>query len=154
VGYSVYEILLTKRSEKVETHKGQISFPGGLFETQDEHLLKTALREAKEEVGLKEAQIEILGALSPVQTLRDVEIYPWVAEVQFPREVVFNPDEVERLLFLPVELLLMEGLKPVQVSVTEGGLNFKVASIGIFCEQELIWGASAKILELLLLNLK
>lgn len=149
-----HEILMTKRSEKVETHKGQISFPGGLFEIQDQHLLKTALRETQEEVGLSEAEIEVLGALAPVQTLRDVEIYPWVAKVDFPKEFVFNRDEVERLLFLPLEQLLVQGLKPVQVSVRENGLSFKVASVGMFCEQELIWGASAKILDHLLEALK
>lgn len=149
-----HEILLTKRSEKVETHKGQISFPGGLFENGDEHLLKTALREVQEEVGLREPQIEVLGALAPVYTLRDVEIYPWVAKVEFPKEFVFNTDEVDRLLFLPLERLFVDGLKPVQVSVREGGLSFKVASVGIIWENELIWGASAKILENLIEILK
>lgn len=149
-----HEILLTKRSDKVDTHKGQISFPGGVFEMGDQHLLHTALRETREEVGIDETEIEVLGALAPVQTLRDVEIYPWVAKVKFPEKFIFNSDEVEKLVFLPLERLLEEGLKPVQVSVKEGGLPFKVASVGITCENELIWGASAKILEQLLAILR
>lgn len=149
-----HEILLTKRSDRVETHKGQISFPGGLFEVGDRDLLETALRETREEVGIEKTHIEVLGALDPVQTLRDVTIYPWVAKVVFPEKLIFNSDEVEKPLFLSIERLLVEGLKPVQVSVNEGGLAFKVASMGITCEKELIWGASAKILEQLLVMLR
>lgn len=149
-----YEILLTKRSDKVETHKSQISFPGGLFEVRDRDLLETALRETKEEVGIEKTHIEVLGALDPVQTLRDVMIYPWVAKVQFPETFVFNPVEVEKPVFLSLDRLLVEGLKPVQVSVDEKGLTFKVKSVGISLDNELIWGASAKILEQLLAMLR
>ncbi|NQW44848.1 MAG: CoA pyrophosphatase [Deltaproteobacteria bacterium] len=149
-----YEILLTKRSEQVETHKGQISFPGGLFEPSDGNLLKTALRETEEEVGLLEKEIQILGNLEPVYTLKDVVIYPWVAKVQFPQELKISEREVERAIFLPLDQLLSEGLKPVEVSVNEKGIPFTVSSIGIICENELIWGASAKILEQLYTLLK
>lgn len=149
-----HEILMTKRSETVETHKGQVSFPGGLFETQDEHYIRTALRETFEEVGISEDKVQILGGLSPVKTLRDVVIFPWVAQVEFPEKLVLNPEEVERTLFLPIQKLLVEGLKPVQVPVQERGLNFKVSSVGIYCEKELIWGASAQILNQLFQLLK
>ena len=149
-----HEILLTKRSERVETHKGQVSFPGGLFEQGDRHLLQTALRETYEEVGIHQGNVEVLGALAPVQTLQDVEIYPWVAKVDFPEELVLNRDEVEKPVFLPLERLLLEGLKPVQVSVKEKKATFNVTSLGINCENELVWGASAKILEQLWLLLK
>lgn len=149
-----HEILLTKRSERVETHKGQISFPGGLFELGDKHLLQTALRETHEEVGISSDHVEVLGALEPVQTLRDVEIYPWVAKVTFPEKIEFNPEEVEKPLFLPLDKLLSEGLKTVEVSVREQDMNFKVTSVGIVCDDELIWGASAKILEQLLASLR
>jgi 8-oxo-dGTP pyrophosphatase MutT (NUDIX family) len=142
-----HEILLTKRTDKVETHKGQISFPGGLFEKGDGSLLKTALRETYEEVGIAESAIQVIGKLEPVQTLKDVVIYPWVAKVDFPKEFKFSQDEVERPVFLPLEELIFEGLKPVVVPVSEHGLTFKVSSVGIVAENELIWGASAKILE-------
>ncbi|NBX68080.1 MAG: CoA pyrophosphatase [Proteobacteria bacterium] len=142
-----HEILLTKRSERVETHKGQVSFPGGLFEPCDRHLLQTALRETYEEVGIHESRVEILGSLAPVQTLQDVEIYPWVAKVDFPEKFEINPDEVEKTIFLPLEKLLTDGLKPVQVSVKEEKVSFTVTSLGVVCDNELIWGASAKILE-------
>lgn len=149
-----HEILLTKRTDKVETHKGQVSFPGGLFEKEDGSLLKTALREAYEEVGLPESAVQVLGSLEPVQTLRDVVIYPWVAKVEFPKEFKFSLDEVERPIFLSLEELISEGLKSVLVPVSEHGLTFNVSSVGIVAENELIWGASAKILEQLHLLLK
>jgi len=149
-----HEILLTKRTDKVETHKGQVSFPGGFFEKEDGNLLRTALREAYEEVGLHESSVKVIGKLEPVQTLRDVIIYPWVAKVEFPKEFKFSQAEVERPIFLPLESLLSEGLKPVEVPVRESGLTFKVNSIGIFADNELIWGASAQILEQLYSLLK
>jgi 8-oxo-dGTP pyrophosphatase MutT (NUDIX family) len=149
-----HEILLTKRSETVETHKGQVSFPGGLFEAEDKDILKTALRETFEEVGISESQIHVLGSLPPVKTLNDVVIYPWVAKVEFPDMFSFNPHEVDRLLFLPLEHLLTEGLKPVQVKVQEQGISFTVSSVGLNWDNELIWGASAQILNHLVQSLR
>jgi 8-oxo-dGTP pyrophosphatase MutT (NUDIX family) len=140
------EILLTKRTHTVETHKGQVSFPGGYWETSDPHLLATALRECDEEVGVKAKDIEIVGALTPVFTRGEVRIYPWVGLMSFPYSFVLNPQEVERVMFLPVSLLLSEGLPKVNVAI-EG---FTVQSIGITVEKELVWGATAKMLEQLI----
>src|SRR5438309_11875519 len=65
---STDEIVLTKRSMQVETHKGQISFPGGYREATDFDLLHTALREAEEEVGIRGTDVTVLGRLAPVTT--------------------------------------------------------------------------------------
>ncbi len=137
------KILLMKRTMDVVTHKGQVSFPGGYYEPQDPSLLATALRETWEEIGMRSEHIRVLGGLSPIQTLGDVWIYPWVGEMTFPYPFALNPTEVDRLLFLPVRRLLEEGLKPVTVPI-EGR---KVKSIGIELDGELVWGATAKMLE-------
>ncbi len=137
------EILLTKRSQHVETHKGQISFPGGFLEEHDESLTHAATREAFEEIGLRQDSVTILGALNPVQTRFSVTIYPWVGRFELPYDFHVNQIEVEKIIALPVAELLTKGLTNTLVDV--GG--FKISSPGILVERELVWGATAKILE-------
>lgn len=136
-------ILMTKRASQVETHKNQISFPGGYQEATDKNLLSTALREAEEEVGIRKEQLEILGSLNPVNThLSNILVFPFVALAEFPEKFKINPNEVEKIIFVPLDKFLYEGLKPVEVKVGP----IKVKSIGIKMEDELIWGASARML--------
>lgn len=144
-----HEILLTKRTMLVETHKGQVSFPGGYLEPQDETHLHTATREAHEEIGLDPAAVEILGALSPVITRFSVAIFPWVGRVELPYEFALSQGEVEKLLFLPVRELVEKGLSEMTVEVN----GLKIKSPGIWVDNELVWGATAKILEELRLAL-
>lgn len=136
------EILLTKRTMLVDSHKGEISLPGGHWEDHDESLMHTALRECEEEIGIRPTDVEILGALEPVQTHQRVSIYPWVGKINLPYLFNPNPAEVDRILALPLVQLLEEGLKPVSVRV--GAIN--VQSEGLFFQGELVWGATARIL--------
>ncbi len=138
------EILLTKRTEHVETHKGQVSFPGGFWEETDSDLLQTALRESYEEIGLDSKAVKILGSLEPVTTRGNIVVYPWVGWVDYPYPFTPNPGEVASMLFLPVQELLDTGLKQVNVPISEG---FSVESIGIWVSGELVWGATARMLE-------
>ncbi len=138
-----HEILLTKRSQLVETHKGQVSFPGGFLEDHDQSLVHAATREAHEEIGLRPDAVTILGALNPVQTRFSVTIYPWVGRFELPYDFRPSETEVEKILALSVADLLEQGLKETIVDI--GG--FKVASPGIHVDGELVWGATAKILE-------
>ncbi|MEZ4750718.1 MAG: CoA pyrophosphatase [Bdellovibrionota bacterium] len=142
-GQSSDEILLTKRTELVETHKGQISFPGGFWSAGDADSLQTALRECEEEIGLIKQNIEVLGALPLVHTRGAVPIYPWVARTDFPAELLVNEGEVDRVLYLPLEQLLEEGLQPVTIEARD----YKVQSIGIRVSNELVWGATARVLQ-------
>ncbi len=137
------EILLTKRTNHVETHKGQISFPGGLRDRTDADLLQTALRESYEEIGAPREKVEVLGALPKVMTRGNVYIFPWVGVLREREGFVVNDKEVERILFLPVETLLIEGLKNVEISIE--GMHLR--SIGISVDSELVWGATARILQ-------
>jgi 8-oxo-dGTP pyrophosphatase MutT (NUDIX family) len=137
------EILLTKRTQLVETHKGQVSFPGGFCEDHDAHVLETALRESMEEIGTKAEDIEIIGALEPVKTRGDILIYPWVGLLKFPYPFLPNPGEVDSLLYLSVTELVEHGLKPVDVEVGAS----RVKSHGIYVSNELVWGATARMLE-------
>src|SRR4030067_969820 len=62
-------LLFTKRSEQVKYHKGEISFPGGGVDEEDSELISTALREASEEIGLKESDIKIVGVVDVIVTI-------------------------------------------------------------------------------------
>ncbi len=139
------EILLTKRSDLVQTHKGQVSFPGGMWETGDADLRATALREAEEEVGLAATDVDIVGRLALVRTRGALPIVPWVGLIRFPLQMALSEQEVAATLWLPLDRLMSEGLRPLSVSV---GL-LKVESVGIDVEGELVWGATARILEAL-----
>ncbi len=136
------QILLTKRTMLVESHKGEVSFPGGFWESTDATLVDTALREAEEEIGSDSKDIKLLGALSPVTTHQGVTILPVVGSLTGPYPFQPNPAEVEKLLYLPLAQLLHEGITPVDVRVGK----LVVASEGIYLGVELIWGATAKIL--------
>lgn len=137
------EILMTKRTETVETHKGQISFPGGYRKAVDSSLLETALRESEEEIGLRRDRVDVIGRLSPLHThLKNILVYPYVAITEFPLELVLSRKEVEKLVYVPMERLMVEGMIPMEVAVEK----FKVKTIGMHADGELIWGASARML--------
>jgi 8-oxo-dGTP pyrophosphatase MutT (NUDIX family) len=144
------ELLLTKRTQTVDTHKGQISFPGGVFEEEDGSLLKTALRESEEEVGVLEKDVEFLGSLSPVSTPMGFQIFPHVAKFNMPYSFTINEREVERILFLPIADLIQRGLKTIDVNIQDRTIK----SAGIYIEKDLVWGATARMLSELLKYLK
>lgn len=103
-------LVLTRRTESVGSHRGQISFPGGSVDADDLSTAHTALREACEEIGVCETDIELLGALTPLYiSPSDFCIYPHVAYA--PRRPQFRPQptEVAELLEVPITHFLDEG---------------------------------------------
>ena len=102
--------LLTLRTETVETHKGQISFPGGMRDSEEEPLVQTALRETREEIGLPESQIRVLGQFDDYLSSTDLIVTPFVGWVSPPLELSPNPEEVEEILEVPWSLFRDPGL--------------------------------------------
>ncbi|MGE5314849.1 MAG: NUDIX hydrolase, partial [Acidobacteriota bacterium] len=99
-----FDLLLTKRTDRVEHHKGQISFPGGAADPQDESLTATALREAFEEIGLPEDAVRVLGVLDQVWTPSGFLITPIVGIIDSPMPLLApSPAEVEEILIVPLE---------------------------------------------------
>ncbi len=96
--------LLTRRTERVETHKGQISFPGGMRDSEEEPLIQTALRETEEEIGLPESQIRVLGQFDEYLSATDLIVTPFVGWVTPPLELNPNPEEVGEILEVPWSL--------------------------------------------------
>ena len=135
--------LLTKRTQLVETHKGQISFPGGYWEHFDADILQTALRETEEEIGILRKGVRPVGQLEKVKTRGEIWITPWVAFLEQKAELKLQKEEVEKVIYLPLEKLIKQGLKKHKIQMQ----TFSIMSPGIEHEGELIWGATAKILD-------
>jgi len=101
-----YHILFTRRSEQVEHHKGQISFPGGRQDEEDVDLLATALREAEEEMGICPKDVRILGELDDICTVTDFCVAPFVGLIPYPYPFKINPHEIEEMIEVPLGVLL------------------------------------------------
>jgi len=116
-----YYIVLTKRTQDVEHHKGQMSFPGGAYDERDGDLETTALREAFEEIGVRGEDVEILGNLDDQATLTsNFVITPYVGAIPYPYEFRVNRREVEELIEAPVAVLLNPDRFSSQTSGSEG----------------------------------
>ncbi len=99
-------VLFTKRTSKVKYHQGQLSFPGGAFDPQDGDLKSTALRESFEEIGLQPGDVDVLGKLDDVATLTSRYIItPFVGIIPYPYNFRINPEEVEKILEVPLKAL-------------------------------------------------
>lgn len=96
------EVLLTRRTDHVQTHKGQISFPGGASDERDGNRVETALRETREELGIPDPMIEVLGLLDDVQTPTGFIVTPVVGLLRSLPPLDPNPDEVAEVLFVPL----------------------------------------------------
>lgn len=102
-----HHLVLTKRAQGVMYHKGQVSFPGGAYDTQDGELKATAIREAYEEIGINPGDVEILGNLDDQATYTSrFVITPFVGAIPYPVKFKVNHREVEKLIEAPVSALL------------------------------------------------
>ena len=136
-------ILFTRRTTTVKTHKGQISFPGGVYEDEDGTLVDTALRECAEEIGLMAQDVEVLGELDdePSVTTNYI-ITPFVGIIPWPYQFKLNEEETEEIIEVPISTLLEGGGQFQEVETLEG----KVFSYAYQYCGTTIWGATARIL--------
>jgi 8-oxo-dGTP pyrophosphatase MutT (NUDIX family) len=138
-----YHILFTRRTDKVKRHKGEISFPGGIYDAADRDLSATALREAHEEIGLKPRDVELLGELDEVMTLTDFIVSPFVGLIPFPYPFIPSAEEIAEIIILPLFGFLKEGV----LSEEDWAYGEKTAKVHTYyCGGHVIWGATAKIL--------
>ncbi len=99
-------VLLTQRTAHLKDHAGQISFPGGRVEAQDQSPVHTALRETEEEIGLAREHVEIVGFLPEYRTGTGFRVTPVVALVTPPFELALDPFEVAEAFEVPLAFLL------------------------------------------------
>ena len=138
------EMLFTRRTETVLTHKGQISFPGGQREDADAETVETALRESYEEIGLEPSRVTVLGQLDDVFTaVSSFVITPVVGLVEGGiDDLRLAPDEVKSVLMVPVDRLLDADVHTTETrSVGEQLYRIHYYTIG----DDVIWGATGRI---------
>ena len=138
-----YYLVFTKRTEQVMTHKGQISFPGGVQEG-DETLLDTALRECAEEIGLVADKVTILGRLDDTitQTSHYV-ISPFVGVIPWRHKFRVNTKEIEEIIEVPISALQNKSCLREETEIINGEV---VTSYFYHYQGKVIWGATARIL--------
>ncbi|GMR09654.1 MAG: hypothetical protein BMS9Abin28_0474 [Anaerolineae bacterium] len=140
-----WKLLFTRRTDSVDIHAGQVSFPGGQIEASDETAAAAALREAQEEIGLNPADVETLGQLNPLFTVTQFLVTPVVGVIPWPYPLSPNPTEVARTFGVPIEWLADPGNLDVQErQPLIPGRNVQVYFFKEF-EGETIWGVTARI---------
>lgn len=135
-------ILLTRRSLYMNSHAGEVSFPGGKRDAQDTSNIVVALREAQEETALNPFDVQLLGDL-PMQKARNgMLVKPIVGLIPPDVQLVPQPTEIDRIFFAPLKQLLETPPTPYEVRFAQQSLYFPSLRV----ENEIVWGLTARML--------
>lgn len=104
----VPELILTRRASHMNSHAGEVAFPGGKRDEEDKSVVATALRESREEIGLPEDLVEVIGRLDTFTSRVGLRVQPIVGVVPPGLVMIPNPDEIESIFQVPLEFFLTE----------------------------------------------
>ncbi len=147
--YSAHDdlhVILTKRTDKVEHHKGEISFPGGARDLTDADLGFTALRESEEEIGLMPDDVRLIGRVDDIVTTSGFHVSAFVGEIDpacSPYAWRLQATEVAEVLEVPLRHLLDPG-SLVEVPRQRNGRLLLMEAYRF--HEHMIWGATARML--------
>ena len=135
-----WHLLFTRRTDRVESHKNQVSFPGGACDEGETSPEQTALREAQEEIGVEPNLVRALGRLSPMLTITNYLVTPVVGVIPWP--MVFKPAqaEVARIFTMPLAWLAERANR---WEFNPPGRTHRVIVYHPF-DGEILWGATAR----------
>jgi len=135
-----WHLLFTRRTDRVESHKGQVSFPGGACDEGETTPEETALREADEEIGLNPKNVKVLGRLANMITISHFRVTPVVGIIQWPTVFRVGEHEVARVFTIPLGWLANPSNR-WQFHVE--GRNRSLIAYHPY-DGELLWGATAR----------
>jgi len=137
------EIVLTLRADHLNSHSGEVSFPGGKWEQGDESLIVTALRESSEEVALPPEKVEIINVRPVVYSLWGIKVTPYIGIIPRGLTLVANPDELDSVFHVPVEYFLQDRRTSTDVYFNQQKESWSPV---YHYEGYKIWGLTARIL--------
>lgn len=141
-----YHLVLTKRTDTLKHHKGQIAFPGGAFDPSDGDLLTTALRESYEEIGIRPEDVTVVGRLDDMATFAtSFTISPFVGVIPYPYSFRPNPLEVATIFEAPLSVLADPAVFRSFVRTREDGV--RIVDYEYHIGGHVIWGATARIIQ-------
>jgi 8-oxo-dGTP pyrophosphatase MutT (NUDIX family) len=141
----IWHLLFTRRTDIVDSHKGQVSFPGGLIEPQDQTPVLAALREAEEELSLRRQDVRVLGAMDTHLTVTNFAISPVVGIIPWPYPLQINEAEVALAFGVPLTWLADPANIQAEHQITHrSGTDLTVYYFKPY-NGEVIWGATARI---------
>jgi 8-oxo-dGTP pyrophosphatase MutT (NUDIX family) len=135
-----WHLLFTRRTDKVESHKGQVSFPGGACDAGETTPEQTALREAEEEIGLNPAHVRVLGRLANMITISKFRVTPVVGVIQWPTVFRVGEHEVARVFTIPLGWLANSSNR---WQFEMAGRKRSLIAYHPY-DGELLWGATAR----------
>lgn len=141
-------LILTRRTQELPTHQGQVAFPGGHAHAEDSDVVRTALREAEEEIGLPADRVEVIGLLDDLLTRDEtVAVTPIVGRVTDLPVLRPRPEEVARVFTIPVAALANPVLWRMDTMMKgPGAVQHRV----FHHDGEVLWGLSARVVAHLL----
>jgi 8-oxo-dGTP pyrophosphatase MutT (NUDIX family) len=135
-----WHLLFTRRTDRVESHKGQVSFPGGACDEGERTPEETALREAHEEIGVRPQDVRLLGRMANMITISHFRVTPIVGVIPWPYVFRVGTGEVARVFTMPLEWLAQPTNRwQFQIPLTNRSVIFYHPYDG-----ELLWGATAR----------
>jgi 8-oxo-dGTP pyrophosphatase MutT (NUDIX family) len=144
-------LVLTKRSQHLKHHPGQISFPGGKVEKFDKNIIETALRETQEEIGIDAEYLNPVGRLHCYHTLTGFRITPIVALIKPNSNIIIDSNEVDEIFYLPISHFINKQ-NHLAIEIEQNRKRHKVHFIPY--KHYNIWGATAAIISDLSIHIR
>ena len=135
-------LVLTKRAEELNHHRGQVAFPGGKVDAEDRGELEAALRESYEEIGIHPSDVRVLGRLDQVTAAYDFVVTPFVGLIPAHYEFRLNPVETAAVFSVPISALL----EPKCVTIADHLSSHGEPVYHFYFDGWDIWGATARII--------